>query len=43
MPLPSWPDAISRYLEILKDQDFFDGVRKYVIVKVDIFTKLLFT
>ena len=26
--LPSWPDAISRYLEILKDQGFFDELGK---------------
>ena len=27
-PLPVWPDAVSRYLEILKKQDFFDELGK---------------
>lgn len=27
-PLPTWSDAISRYLEILKDQGLFDEVEK---------------
>ena len=27
-PLPTWPDAISRYLEILKKQGFFDDLNK---------------
>ena len=27
-PLPTWPDAISRYLKILKDQGFFNEVGK---------------
>ena len=26
--LPYWPDAIARYIEILKDQDFFDELGK---------------
>ncbi|GBG05005.1 hypothetical protein NR996_04900 [Lactobacillus rodentium] len=26
--LPTWPDAIARYLEILKDQGFFDEFGK---------------
>ena len=29
-PLPTWPDAISRYLEILKDQDFFNEVGEVI-------------
>ena len=27
-PLPTWPDAVSRYLEILKKQGFFDELNK---------------
>ena len=27
-PLPVWPDAVSRYLEILKKQGFFDELGK---------------
>ena len=27
-PLPTWPDAIARYIEILKDQGFFDELGK---------------
>ena len=26
-PLPVWPDAVSRYLEILKKQGFFDNLK----------------
>lgn len=27
-PLPTWTDAISRYLDILKDDGFFDDLKK---------------
>lgn len=27
MPLPTWPDAVKRYLEILKKQGFFDNLK----------------
>ena len=30
-PLPVWPDAVSRYLEILKKQGFFDELGKQVL------------